>query len=108
MGFSLSQTARGKYNSPASSTRSSESSSSVELVKTVLPFELKKDITVDVDDKDEDDEEEEFDPDDINVQDIEPKENTQSEQGGVEDDTDFVCAGCGNDRDTCHQYMFGG
>ena len=103
MGFSLSQIARGEFNSPTCSTRSSESSSSIEVVKTVRPFELKKDVTVDVDDEDEDDEEEDFDPNDINVQDIEPEENAQVE---VEDD--FVCVGCGNDRETCHQYMFGG
>ena len=111
MGYSLSQIARGEYNSPACSTKSSESSSSsVEVVKTVLPFELKNEDTVevDVDVEDEEDGEDEYDPDDINVQDIEPEENSQTEQGGVDEADDFVCVGCGNDRENCHQYLFGG
>ena len=103
MDYRLTQIARGEYNSPDCSTKSSGSSSSVEVVKTVLPFQLKnvEDGSVEsVDSKNVDSED--IDEDDICVQDIEPEEDETNEEA------DFVCVGCGNDRNRCHQYLFGG
>ena len=125
MDYSLTQIARGEYNSPACSTKSS---SSVEVLKTVAPFKMKDDAleVFDVDYRygERDDEE---DQDDINVQDIEPESDTKSKKGETEEEAsdtavdtvdevgtggeiepDFVCVGCGNGPDSCHQYLYGG
>ena len=94
-------------NSP--SVKSTASSSSVEITKVVNGKDVLNETmstqgsSSDTSEGDDvsGEEDDEYDPNDINVQDIEPEETDT----GVNDK--FVCVGCGNKGDDCHQYKYG-